>query len=144
MTRSYHQSVFGEPGRPPGLPVLFLRSRLRRNLYERFYPQDRNCLECAQTPSPDKDCLHHISSEEIQVRWPASPFTRFAALKTKHEGLVRRVTLFEELFGLLLMRSEAETVEIIGRMRTVNTETDSEDRVKFIKNADLLMQLASA
>ncbi|GKT53405.1 nitrogen assimilation transcription factor [Colletotrichum tofieldiae] len=70
--------------------------------------------------------------------------TRFAALKSKHEGLQRRVTLFEELFGLLSMRSEAESVEIIRRMRTANIETDLEDFIKFIKNADLLMQLVSA
>ncbi|KAJ0166582.1 Nitrogen assimilation transcription factor nit-4 [Colletotrichum tanaceti] len=70
--------------------------------------------------------------------------TRFAALKTKHEELQRRVTLFEELFCLLSMRSEAESVEIIRRMRTANIETDLEDLVKFIKNADLLMQLSSA
>ncbi|KZL63465.1 nitrogen assimilation transcription factor [Colletotrichum tofieldiae] len=70
--------------------------------------------------------------------------TRFAALKSKHEELQRRVTLFEELFGLLSMRSEAESVEIIRRMRTANIETDLEDFIKFIKNADLLMQLVSA
>ncbi|WQF83201.1 Putative zn(2)Cys(6) fungal-type DNA-binding domain-containing protein [Colletotrichum destructivum] len=70
--------------------------------------------------------------------------TRFAALKTKHEELQRRVTLFEELFRLLSMRSEAESVEIIRRMRTANIETDLEHLVKFIKNADLLMQLSSA
>lgn len=70
--------------------------------------------------------------------------TRFAALKTKHEELQRRVTLFEELFRLLSMRSEGESVEIIRRMRTANIETDLEDLVKFIKNADLLMQLSSA
>ncbi|TDZ61887.1 hypothetical protein CTRI78_v004016 [Colletotrichum trifolii] len=70
--------------------------------------------------------------------------TRFAALKTKHEELQRRVTLFEEFFHLLSVRSEAESVEIIGRMRTANIETDLEDLVKFIKNADLLVQLASA
>ncbi|GKT62351.1 nitrogen assimilation transcription factor [Colletotrichum tofieldiae] len=69
--------------------------------------------------------------------------TRFAALKSKHEELQRRVALFEELFCLLSMRSEAESIEIIRRMRTTNVETDLEDLVKFIKNADLLMQLAS-
>ncbi|GKT50715.1 nitrogen assimilation transcription factor nit-4 [Colletotrichum spaethianum] len=69
--------------------------------------------------------------------------TRFAALKTKHEELQRRVALFEELFRLLSMRSEAESIEIIRRMRTTNVETDLEDLIKFIKNADLLMQLAS-
>ncbi|KZL65367.1 nitrogen assimilation transcription factor [Colletotrichum tofieldiae] len=69
--------------------------------------------------------------------------TRFAALKSKHEELQRRVALFEELFRLLSMRSEAESIEIIRRMRTTNVETDLEDLVKFIKNADLLMQLAS-
>jgi len=69
--------------------------------------------------------------------------TRFAALKTKHEGLQRRLALFEELFRLLSMRSDAESLEIISRMRTANIETDLEDLVKFIKNADLLMQLSS-
>lgn len=70
--------------------------------------------------------------------------TRFAALKTKHEELQRRLSLFEELFRLLSMRSEPESVEIIRRMRTLNIETDLDDLVKFIKNADLLIQLASA
>ncbi|OBR06470.1 C6 transcription factor [Colletotrichum higginsianum IMI 349063] len=70
--------------------------------------------------------------------------TRFAALKTKHEELQHRITLFEEFFHLLSMRSEAESVEIIGRMRIANIETDLEDLVKFIKNADLLVQMASA
>ncbi|KAK2047898.1 hypothetical protein LZ31DRAFT_582532 [Colletotrichum somersetense] len=69
--------------------------------------------------------------------------TRFAALKTKHEGLQRRLALFEELFRLLSMRSDAESLEIISRMRIANIETDIEDLVKFIKNADLLMQLSS-
>ncbi|OHF03477.1 hypothetical protein CORC01_01196 [Colletotrichum orchidophilum] len=70
--------------------------------------------------------------------------TRFAALKTKHEELQRRLSLFEELFRLLSMRSEPESVEIIRRMRTLDIETDLDDLVKFIKNADLLIQLASA
>ncbi|KAK1701274.1 hypothetical protein BDP55DRAFT_538684, partial [Colletotrichum godetiae] len=70
--------------------------------------------------------------------------TRFAALKTKHEELQRRLSLFEELFRLLSKRSEPESVEIIRRMRTLNMETDLDDLVKFIKNADLLIQLASA
>ncbi|KAF6810300.1 Nitrogen assimilation transcription factor nit-4-like protein 5 [Colletotrichum musicola] len=69
--------------------------------------------------------------------------TRFAALKSKHEELQRRLALFEELFRLLSMRSEAESIEIIRRMRTANMETDLDDLVKFIKNADLLIQLAS-
>ncbi|KAK1731574.1 uncharacterized protein BDZ83DRAFT_646075 [Colletotrichum acutatum] len=70
--------------------------------------------------------------------------TRFAALKTKHEELQRRLSLFEELFRLLSIRSEPESVEIIRRVRTLNIETDLDDLVKFIKNADLLIQLASA
>ncbi|OLN97245.1 Nitrogen assimilation transcription factor nit-4-like protein 5 [Colletotrichum chlorophyti] len=70
--------------------------------------------------------------------------TRFAALKSKHEELQRRVALFEELFRLLSMRSEPESIEIIRRIRTSNMETDLEDLVKFIKNADLLIHLASA
>ncbi|TDZ44823.1 hypothetical protein CTRI78_v009316 [Colletotrichum trifolii] len=70
--------------------------------------------------------------------------TRFAALKSKHEELQHRVSLFEELFRLLSMRSEGEAVEIIRRMRTTNMETDLDDLIKFIKNADLLIQLASA
>ncbi|KAF9879334.1 hypothetical protein CkaCkLH20_02877 [Colletotrichum karsti] len=70
--------------------------------------------------------------------------TRFAALKTKHEELQRRLSLFEELFRLLSMRSEAESIEIIRRMRTANIETDLDDLVKFIKNADVLISLASA
>ncbi|KAK2052514.1 hypothetical protein LY76DRAFT_598555 [Colletotrichum caudatum] len=73
--------------------------------------------------------------------------TRFVALKNKHEELQHRVNLFEELFRLLSMRSAAESVEIMRRMRTANIETDLEDLedlVKFIKNAGLLMQLASA
>lgn len=69
--------------------------------------------------------------------------TRFAALKTKHEELQHRLSLFEELFRLLSMRSDAESIEIIRRMRTTNIETDLDDLVKFIKNADLLIQLAS-
>lgn len=69
--------------------------------------------------------------------------TRFAALKTKHEELQRRLSLFEELFRLLSTRSEPESVEIIRRIRTLNIETDLDDLVKFIKNADLLIQLAS-
>ncbi|KAL0937684.1 nitrogen assimilation transcription factor [Colletotrichum truncatum] len=69
--------------------------------------------------------------------------TRFAALKSKHEELQGRIALFEELFRLLSMRSEAESIEIIRRMRTANMETDLDDLVKFIKNADLLIQLAS-
>ncbi|KAK1978421.1 hypothetical protein LZ30DRAFT_752171 [Colletotrichum cereale] len=69
--------------------------------------------------------------------------TRFAALKTKHEELQRRLALFEELFRLLSMRSDAESLEIINRMRTTNIATDLEDLVRFIKNADLLMQLSS-
>ncbi|KAF4827221.1 hypothetical protein CGCSCA4_v015039 [Colletotrichum siamense] len=69
--------------------------------------------------------------------------TRFAALKSRHEELQHRVSLFEELFRLLSMRSEAESVEIIRRVRITNIETDLDDLIKFIKNADLLIQLAS-
>ncbi|KAJ0354635.1 hypothetical protein COL154_000545 [Colletotrichum chrysophilum] len=61
----------------------------------------------------------------------------------RHEELQHRVSLFEELFRLLSMRSEAESVEIIRRVRTTNIETDLDDLIKFIKNADLLIQLAS-
>ncbi|KAK1974332.1 hypothetical protein LZ30DRAFT_608259 [Colletotrichum cereale] len=70
--------------------------------------------------------------------------TRFAALKTKHEELQRRITLFEEFFCLLSWRSGAESVESIGRMRTTNVKTDLKDVVKFIKKTDLLVRLASA
>ncbi|KAF5488931.1 Nitrogen assimilation transcription factor nit-4 [Colletotrichum fructicola] len=69
--------------------------------------------------------------------------TRFAALKSKHEELQQRVSLFEELFHLLSMRTDSESVEIIRRMRTTNIQTGLGDLVKFIKNADLLIQLAS-
>ncbi|GKT92445.1 nitrogen assimilation transcription factor [Colletotrichum tofieldiae] len=83
--------------------------------------------------------------DRTRCEYDAGPdITRFAALKIKHEELQRRVTLFEELFRLLSICSEAESVEIIHRMRTVNIETDLEVLVKFIKNANLLMQLASA
>ncbi|GKT51838.1 uncharacterized protein ColSpa_12019 [Colletotrichum spaethianum] len=70
--------------------------------------------------------------------------TRFAALKSKHKELQRRVTLFEDFIRLLPMRPEVESVKIIGRMRIANIETDLEDLVKFIKNADLLVRMASA
>ncbi|EQB49518.1 hypothetical protein CGLO_11143 [Colletotrichum gloeosporioides Cg-14] len=69
--------------------------------------------------------------------------TRFAALKSKHEELQQRVSLFEELFYLLSMRTDSESVEIIRRIRTTNIQTGLGDLVKFIKNADLLIQLAS-
>ncbi|WQF90400.1 Putative zn(2)Cys(6) fungal-type DNA-binding domain-containing protein [Colletotrichum destructivum] len=90
-------------------------------------------------------CSLCASMDRTRCEYDAGPdITRFAALKIKHEELQRRVTLFEELFRLLSICSEAESVEIIHRMRTVNIETDLEDLVKFIKNANLLMQLASA
>ncbi|WQF76261.1 Putative zn(2)Cys(6) fungal-type DNA-binding domain-containing protein [Colletotrichum destructivum] len=89
-------------------------------------------------------CSLCASMGRTRCEYDAGPsVTRFAALKTKYEELQRRVTLFEELFRLLSMRSAAESVELISRMRTANIETDLEDLVKFIKNADLLMQLAS-
>ncbi|GJC82581.1 hypothetical protein ColLi_05419 [Colletotrichum liriopes] len=86
-----------------------------------------------------------MSSEEIKVQWPASRVLLMCQHGLyKHKELQRRVTFFEDLFRLLSMRSEAESVKIIGRMRIAIIETDLEDLVKSIKNADLLIQLAPA
>lgn len=70
--------------------------------------------------------------------------TRTAALKKKYEQLQHRLQLFEELFHLLSLRSDDESVEIIRRMRTANLDSDLEDLVRFIKDGDMLMQLCAA
>ncbi|KZL75259.1 nitrogen assimilation transcription factor NIRA [Colletotrichum tofieldiae] len=69
--------------------------------------------------------------------------TRFAALKSKHEELQRRLALLEELFRLLFTRSYGESIEIIRRMRATDMEIDFENLVKFIRNGDMLVHLAS-
>ncbi|KAK1973419.1 hypothetical protein LZ30DRAFT_15917 [Colletotrichum cereale] len=133
-----------EQGSTPQSATRISPSALKRRLHTKIACTScrRRKLKCdGQRPV----CSSCASMGRTRCEYDAGPgVTRFAALKTKYEELQRRVTLFEELFRLLSMRSAAESFEIISRMRTANTETDLRDLLKFIKNADLLTQLASA
>ncbi|WQF84240.1 Putative zn(2)Cys(6) fungal-type DNA-binding domain-containing protein [Colletotrichum destructivum] len=135
-------SASPEQGSTPQYATGISSSAPRRRLHTKIACTScrRRKLECdGQRPM----CSLCASTGRTRCEYDAGPdVTRFAALKTKHEELQRRVTFLEDLFRLLSMRSEAESVEIIGRMRIAIIETDLEDLVKSIKNADLLVQLA--
>ncbi|WYZ39173.1 hypothetical protein EsH8_III_001087 [Colletotrichum jinshuiense] len=116
------------PRRRPQTKIACTSCRRRKSKCDGHRPVCSLCAALGRT------CCEYDAGPDV---------TRFAALKYKHEELQRRVGLFEELFHLLSTRSEGEAFEIIRRMRTANMETGLDDLVKFIKNADLLVQLAS-
>ncbi|KAG7132307.1 Nitrogen assimilation transcription factor nit-4 like protein [Verticillium longisporum] len=67
-----------------------------------------------------------------------------SALKKKNSDLLRRSRLLEQLFHLLTLRTEDESIAIIRRMRTTNLDEDIENLISFIKSGDLLMMFHSA
>ncbi|ROT37566.1 hypothetical protein SODALDRAFT_200087 [Sodiomyces alkalinus F11] len=91
------------------------------------------CSACTNAGSP-QDCEYDADPD----------ISRVAALRKKSEDLQRRVALLEELFHLLALRPEQDSIEILRRMRTTNYQTDLEHLVKFIREGDLLVQAATA
>ncbi|KAH6697221.1 hypothetical protein F5X68DRAFT_226609 [Plectosphaerella plurivora] len=70
--------------------------------------------------------------------------TRAAALRKRNDELQRQIALYDQLFGVLSSRSEAESIDILRRIRRANVRTDLEELVRFINDGDLLVQLSTA
>ncbi|CRK25272.1 hypothetical protein BN1723_013569 [Verticillium longisporum] len=93
------------------------------------------CSTCAATTRrPAEECEYDVDPD----------LTRTAALKKKNSDLLRRSRLLEQLFHLLTLRTEDESIAIIRRMRTTNLDEDIENLISFIKSGDLLMMFHSA
>ncbi|KAM0282248.1 hypothetical protein ACHAQH_003112 [Verticillium albo-atrum] len=90
-------------------------------------------------------CAATIRRPAEECEYDAEPdITRTAALKKKNGELHRRSELLEQLFHLLTLRTEDESVAIIRRMRMTNLDEDLDNLVSFIKSGDLLMMFRSA
>jgi hypothetical protein len=70
--------------------------------------------------------------------------TRAAALRKRNDELQRQIALYDQLFTVLSGRSEAESIDILRRIRRANIRTDLEELVRFINDGDLLVQLSTA
>lgn len=93
------------------------------------------CSTCAATTRRSaEECEYDVDPD----------LTRTAALKKKNSDLLRRSRLLEQLFHLLTLRTEDESIAIIRRMRTTNLDEDIENLISFIKSGDLLIMFHSA
>lgn len=65
-------------------------------------------------------------------------------MRKRNDELQRQIALYDQLFTVLSGRSEAESIDILRRIRRANIRTDLEELVRFINDGDLLVQLSTA
>lgn len=83
---------------------------------------------CTQCTSRTEPCEYLANLSE----------TRHGATKRKHRELQAKYAAHDELYELLASRSEAESLDIVRRIKS---GVSIEDLIKYVKDGDLLLQL---